>query len=387
MKKWFVLFALLLSALMMAAGVQAGDQINYTSHPDEVVIFLNNIAFARDTLQLPGGADVAVVLPDTIYQDTLILRENDQRVPVYRINYVDGQILLHWQSAVSADLREVTLEYLLSGLSWTPKYDMWIGDEEQSDDDTEMVAFDFFAEITNSTLSLDEAGIRLVAGHVDTSQQIDAATSVTMNQYIAGYDRSGAGMVAESPTLTGQASIHHIYDAANVSTEPGDVVYLRLQESTLPARRIHLWNASTDLQVKVIYKVLNETTLPFAEGIVRSYEDGLFIGSDFVELTPIGGEGSVTVGNLQGMRVSRTETRTAISGSGDWDTQHDVTLELTNFGEEAEDVVVVDRYTEHAIGFSFSVDPERQGDNLLRWAITVPAGETITITYQFVAHN
>jgi hypothetical protein len=392
MKKLTVFFVLLVSLFIVALPAQAADQIHYTSQPDEVVIFLNNIAFARDTILLPGDADVAVVLPDFIYQDTLVLWENDERVPNYRINRNSGQILLQWHSDSDSDLREVTLEYLLSGISWMPKYDMWIGqteldeDDAPDDDGVEIVDFDFFAEVTNTVLTLDAVAVKLVAGRVDTSQQLDAVSTVTMNQYVAGYDRSGANMASEQ-SLTGQASIQHVYDVTNISAEPGDMVYIRLQESTLPARRLHLWNAQMDDQVAVIYKVRNETDLPLAEGIVRTYENGLFIGSDFVELTPIGGEGSVTVGNLQNTRVARTESSAVINSRTDWDTQHDITLSLVNFGTESVEVVVIERYPEHAIDFVFSHTPERQGDNLFRWEISIPAGETVTITYRFTAYN
>ncbi len=46
-----------------AAAAQADDQISYTSQPDRVAVFLNNVAYARDSVTLPGGVDVRMVLP------------------------------------------------------------------------------------------------------------------------------------------------------------------------------------------------------------------------------------------------------------------------------------------------------------------------------------
>lgn len=388
MKRFLIILVLCVTATVVVAPVSAADQISYTSQPDEVAVFLNNVAFARDTITLPGGVDVAVVLPAQIFQDTLVLRENGERVSTYRVNRMSGQIILRWQSGTGGDTREVTLEYLLSGVSWTPKYDMWLGNHpDEADDDRELVDFGFFAEITNSVLALENVDLRLVAGRVDTTQQLNAVSTVTANQSIAGYDRGGAGMMAESATVTGQVSIQHIYDVPNISADMGDIVYVKLLESTLQARRVHLWNASTDIEVTVIYKVLNESALPLAEGIVRSYQNDLFIGSDFVELTPIGGEGSVTVGSLQEVRVSRSETRSAISSRTEWDTRHDVAMELTNFGSEPVDIVIVDSYPQSAIEFTFSHEPELQGNNLFRWEMTLDAGETLQVSYQFVAYN
>ena len=388
MKRILIILVLSIAATVIVTPASAADQISYTSQPDEVAVFLNNVAFARDSISLPGGVDVAVVLPSQIFQDTLVVRENGERVSTYRINRSTGQIILRWQSSTDSASREVTLEYLLSGVSWMPKYDMWLGNyPNDTDGDKELVDFTFFAEITNSVLSLDDVDVRLVAGRVDTSHQMDSVSTVTANQYIAGYDRGGAGMMAEAATVTGQVSIQHIYDVPNISADMGDVVYIKLQESTLQARRVHLWNASTDNQITVIYKVLNESALPLAEGIVRSYQNGLFIGSDFVELTPIGGEGSVTIGSLQEVRVSRSETRTAISSGTRWDTEHDIAMEMTNFGSEPVDIVIVDYYPEYSIEFSFSHEPELQGNNLFRWEITLDAGETLPMSYRYVAYN
>ena len=380
---WVAQFAV----LAIVSPKPAADQISYTSQPDEVVVFMNDIAFARDTITLPGGVKVVVVLPGQIYQDTLVLRENGERVPDYRISYADSQTLVQWQSASGHELREVTLEYLLSGISWSPKYELWLDKEtEPADSDSagaqdvaeEMVDFDFFAEIQNRVLSLDDVTVKLVAGRVDTARQVDSVSMVTANQIMVGYEDAGA---MDSPL--GVANIQYVYEVQDISADPGDTIYTSLKETRLPARRVLFWNAPTDDQVAVIYKMRNESDLPFAEGIVRAYQNDLFLGSDFIELTPIGSEGSITVGNLQDVRVSREETRTAIGGPSEQDTQHDVELTLTNFSDETVEIDVVDQYPANGINFSFSIDPQQQGGNLFRWQIEMEPGDSVTITYRF----
>lgn len=374
MKRFSLLLFVLFSLAILVTPLHAADQISYTSSPDEVVVFLNNIAFARDTLSLPGGVDVMILLPPEIYADTLILRENGERVPTYRISQRDGRTAIQWQSASDTDLREVTLEYLLYGISWTPRYDMWL-----TSDDTTSVNLDFSAEIINGSLTFDEVAMRLVAGQVGTSGILSASETMTMNQAIAGYDRSGAATGAP----TGAATIQYIYDISTISAAPGETIYYNFQQSTLPSRRLHLWNAYYDNSVTVIYKVKNETEIPLADGIVRSYEDGLFIGSDYMELTPIGGEGSVTVGTLKNTRVSRGETQTSLNAPWDRDVRHDIELSLTNFGTETVEIEIVDYYPASALEFRFSDEPEHQPGNLLRWEVRLEPGETRTITYQY----
>jgi hypothetical protein len=364
----FLNFALLISPTL------AKDAVKYTSQPDEIAVFLNDIAFAQDAILLPSNVDVQIVLPQQIYQDTLILRENGERIRNYHINRNSGQVLLEWVSSSGAEAREITLEYLVSGISWTPKYDMWLGDDEDT-----TVEFDFFAEIVDTGLILEDRPVRLIAGRVDTSQQFTSVSSVTMNQYAAGYDE----IESSGEILTGSATIQHVYDIDNVTAFPGDTLYIGLQENTLPARRLHLWNAQSDNQVTVIYKIGNESTLPFVEGITRTYQNDLFLGSDFIELTPIGSEGSVTVGFLQDVRVNRSSSQTALDAPYERDTQHDIDLTLTNFGDKAFDIAVIDHFSLDALEFSFSIDPSHPGDNLFRWEVTVEAGETVTISYQF----
>jgi hypothetical protein len=386
--KWLNVFWIAQFAVMaIVAPKPATDQISYTSQPDEIIIFMNNIAFARDSIALPGGVQVVVVLPGQIYQDTLVLRENGKRVSNYHTSYDNAQTIVRWQSASGNGLRQVTLEYLLSGISWTPKYDMWLDHAKVAvdstspgtrDDEGETIDFDFFAEIQNSVLVLDGVDVKLVAGRVDTTRQVDSVSMVTANQSIVGYEDVGA---TDGPV--GVASIQYVYEVQDVSADPGDSVYTSLQEALLPARRVLLWNAAVDDQVTVIYKMRNESELPFAEGIVRAYQDDMFLGSDFIELTPIGGEGSITVGSLQDVRVKRDETRTAIDGSWERDTQHDVELKLTNFSNETVEIDVVDHYPAEGIDFRFSLEPQKQSGNLFRWQVEMEPGETMTITYQF----
>jgi hypothetical protein len=356
-----------------ASAAAADDQISYTSQPDRLAVFLNGVAYAHDSVTLPGGIDVRVVLPAGVYTDTLVVRENGERVGAYRLDYQMGQPALKWQSAGASELREVTLEYLLGGVSWRPTYDMWLGADED-----ETVELDFFAEISDSSLPLEEVEMQLVAGHVDLSSPIAPMAELSANQRLAGYE-DFAGVPSAQ---TGQVDIQHVYDIGRVTADPGDTVYAQLVGGTMPARRLHLWNAQTDQQVTVIYKVTNDSDQPFAEGVVRSYQDGLFIGSDFVELTPVGSEGSITVGHLQDVRVKREEGRTAIA-EGRFDYRGDVALTISNFTPTTVHMEVVDYRYPEAEELQASPMPQEEAGNILRWQISVEPGDEMVISYSY----
>lgn len=368
-----VTLGLLSSATTGAVHAQADDLISYTSQPDRLAIFLNNVAFGRDTVSLPGGVDVRIVLPVSIYPDTLVLRENGERVANYRLDSQTGQPTIKWQSASDSELRDISLEYLISGVSWRPTYDMWLGA-----DTDETVDLDYFAEITDSALRLDDVATQLVAGYVDLNNPIAPAAELSANQRLAGFDDA---YVPAAPS--GQVDIQHVYDIGNMTAEPGDTVYSQLVGQVLPARRLHIWNAPTDSQVTVIYKVTNDSDQPFAEGVVRSYQDGLFIGSDFVELTPVGSEGSITVGHLQDVRVKREETQSAIA-QGRFDYMSEVTLTIENFTPTTVHMDVVDYLPPNAEELQASIDPQLEAGNVMRWPVSVEPGDKMVITYEYL---
>jgi hypothetical protein len=358
-----------------AATAKVDDSISYTSAPDRVAVFLNNVAYARDEVALPGGVDVRIVLPPTVYTDTLVLRENGERVADYRLNYSTGQPTIKWQSATDSELRDISMEYLLGGVSWRPTYDMWVGA-----DTDETVELDYFAEITDSSLDLDEVEMQLVAGMVDLNRPIAPAAELSANQKLAGF--AEADMLAVSAPV-GQVDIQHTYDLGSLTAEPGDTIYAQLVGQELPARRLHIWNAPTDSQVTVIYKVKNESDQPFSEGVVRNYQNGLFIGSDFIELTPVGGEGSVTIGHLQDVRVKREQTQQAVD-MGRFDYQYEVTLTIENFTPTTVHMDVVDYLPPHAEELQASIDPQLEAGNVMRWPISVEPGDEMVITYHYL---
>lgn len=404
MKKrtWAVMVAVLVllcglvagGALAKASPVLRADGISYASQPDEAALYLNDIVFVRDTVTLPAG-QVRVLLPPGTYPDTLILTENDSRVHSYRITAQAAEVyysqaafrygaassvmaggaafILTWDSPdPDAEMRTVKLEYMMAGASWMPTYDMRIVDEST-------VELAFFAKVTNTSLVLDDTTVFLVAGRVDLSQQMDHVSQVTMNQYAVGY----ADTTIELPALgVGAVELQHIYPLGTLSAEPGDTVYSNLVDDTLSTRRLLVWNASAEPEVDVIYKVANSADIPLAEGIVRVFQDNLFMGSDFIETTPTGSEGSVTVGSLPDVRVRRTASEEYHGEANDY-YLHSVALEINNFSGNEIALTVLDRWEENAWQFEYSMMPERQPDNLLRWEVSIPAGESLMITYQY----
>jgi hypothetical protein len=370
-KRMLVAMMFLLMAVPITAHAQ---QLQVVSQPDRIHVFQNNMAYVQDTLSLPGGADVELVLPAAALVDTLILLENGERVANYRVRR-DNAITIGWQSTSSDGLREITAAYLMQGLSWQPKYDMVIHDETAS------ASFDFFAEIQNTAFDLDEVEMFLVAGSVGTSQILDGSIARSFNQTFVDEQYGDYG--GAQPAIS-NVTIQHIYALGTVHVLAQETLYSRIVSGELPVRRVLLWNAQSDTQITVIYKVKNETDQPFAPGIVRSYREGLILGSDGIERTPIGSEGSVTVGTLPDVRVARDQSSEQINRNNYFDTRRTVTLEMANFGDETITLEVIDFSAENAIEFEFADEPSREPGNVLRWVFTLEPGETRETTYSYV---
>jgi hypothetical protein len=367
----------ILGVLLLALAVPlvvAAQDLQAISQPDRIHIFQNNIAYVQDTLSLPGGAEVALALPTTAIIDTLVLREDGERVSSYTIQR-DNQITISWQSDSTEMIREVTAEYLIEGISWYPKYDMVINDETSS------AAFDYFAEIQNNAFPLDSVEAFLVAGSVGTSQILDDRSAVAFNQLYAEADFGSAN--------TGNASIdsvtiQHVYDIGQLSVQANETLVTQIVSEELPVRRVLLWNANADNEVTVIYKVQNDTDQPFSPGIVRSYRDGLILGSDPIERTPVGSEGSVTVGTLPDVRVKREVTQEPTNPSDYYDTLHTVTFEIENFSADTITIEVIDFYPVNSTALEFQDEPVTEPGNVLRWMFTLEPDETLETVYTFL---
>lgn len=418
-----LLLASITALSVLSVGVSpsaAQDQINYISQPDELTVFLNDVVFVRDDLRVPVNTETLIVLPAQIVENTLSLRDENGRLPLYSINRQTGQVVLtirggEAETNASAEVRVLTLEYItVGGINWQPLYDMHL-----SSDTVETVGFDFFAAIQNSAFTLDETQVNLVAGRVDIGGQIPVAGFTNMNQAfgdISATQTAPAFLPTPQPSATpspvdnatptpsagGGTSVtpvtssvvtQSVYRLPPLTAEPGETLYVEVLETTFDARQVLSWNASTSLQASVIYKIRNTSDVPLTEGVVRSYQDGIFLGSDEIEFTPPGSEGSVTVGPLREVRVLREITQVAVPAENPNDEDgteflREITLTLTSLSGQAREVEVVDVYPAQASNFEFvGGEPERQGGNVLRWMVVVPAGEELKLIYKYRVPN
>lgn len=342
------------------------------SQPDEAALYLGDLAYLRDTLTLPAGEAVQIVLPATALPQSIRITEGEERVRVYRFAAAGGGVsapTVTWDPPSGDAPRQIVLEYLATGAGWGPLYDMTVLADDR-------VQFGFDAEIRSTALALDGAEVRLVAGMPGAQPGYQPQINVTQSN--VGYADVGAAATG------GPVQVQHVYEVGALTLAPGDVLRVNLLSQPLDARRLLVWDARLGQRVDVIYKVANSTDVPFVEGSVNAYQDGLYVGQDAIEWTPSGSEGSVTIAGLSDLRVRRTESVEVIGSFGRVERyRHDVTLAISNHSAEAVALTVLDEWNTYGYDFTFSREPQRQGNNVLRWELDVPAGESVEITYTY----
>jgi hypothetical protein len=407
MRRRIVLVVLTVAATLISIGSTIGqDQINYISQPDELTVFLNDVVFVRDVLRVPLDSETQIVLPTQIVPDTISLRDDDGHIALYALSFQTGQYVLtvrdNDSSANEEDVRNLTLEYIaLGGIRWEPLYSLYL-----NSDTVESVGFDFVAAIQNDAFVLEDTQINLAAGVVNVEGQPPPPPMANNNQGFSDIQATATALPTQRPSPSptplvvatplpnvtpeefAPLTTQYIYRLEPLTAEPGETLYAELLETSFPARQVLLWNAGRDAQASVIYKVTNTADIALTAGIVRTYQDGLFTGSDEIEYTSPGGEGSITIGPLQDMRVTREATQFTVPSENPndenaVDLRVEVTLSLTNFSPFALEIEVTDVFPTQAFAFELGTEAEQLGGNVVRWMVTVPPGEAVTLTYAY----
>ncbi|MFQ6033311.1 MAG: DUF4139 domain-containing protein [Candidatus Bipolaricaulia bacterium] len=200
---------------------------------------------------------------------------------------------------LSTDLwgeQEVQLSYLTRGLSWEASYTAVLNENR--------MALSGLVSIANSSgLSFKDAKLRLVAGE---PHRVGGARPL-------GYAKMMAE-AAPSPQFTEEAAFeYHLYTLQRPATiGDGRTKQLRfISAPDVQIERHYIYEGHVQdgvlIKVEFLNSRLNGLGQPLPAGIIRFYQEGLFIGEDRISHTPVDERVSLTVGKAFDLVGERTQ--------------------------------------------------------------------------------
>jgi hypothetical protein len=398
-----IVIILALVLIYAFAGRVKGENMNipvFESVPDEVVIYQGNIALVRDELKIYSGKEVKVILPPQAVPGTVEITDAGVRIPKYKYlakgnadcssSDQTGNLknLLTWNSDKTG-ARNIQLTYMMQGVSWSPVYSMKIINDQS-------VQFQYRVEIKNNTAASGIAKVKLVSGEIGSPKTGSGMFYRQMSN--AQFKASAYDARSEMGYSSGQSipeigatkiSAHYVYDLPQVSLEKSGVTFVSLFDKKFSADKEYVWVTTTGDRVDIVYTLNNGANEPLAQGLVSVFDKGVFLGSDYIEWTPPGGKGHVTVGSAVDIQAEKTvDIEYDKTRNGRKEYKHKIKLAVKNFSKETRVVKVIDQKYPDGADVQFQVEPTKSGGNNTRmWIVTVPPQGEKSIDYSFYSDS
>jgi hypothetical protein len=296
---------------------------------------------------------------------------------------------------------EVTLEYTVTNVSWTPLYDLRGSAEGGT---FQLVSNANIRQASGEawdnarvTLSTARPSVGTAPGTLQpwrVAQRSLAPPTGGGQRKGYGTDDSGVGGADAGDALASTAMTVALPSRESIASDNADH-RVTLRASKLHGNLVHVAIPSLSPQVYLRAQLNNGSGMPLLGGNVSVFLDGNFVGvAAFSHLAAAGEDFHIYLGPDQRLQAKRTLLRGDVEGSGIFTKKVTVTnrwqIEIANYSGRARQVVIQDQYPVSAdpsietklVGLSRH--PERRDANgMLSWRIDVPQGkrEHIDFTY------
>ncbi len=330
----------------------------------------------------------------------------EMEAPVEEVKPVSSKpkTRITWEDAGSGE-REVTLLYVINGISWKSEYflDTYTPFEDGSEEESRL---EHWASITsNLDIDLEDINVRLVAGDIklqysgnNYNKNLYAMTTAqfAINEY-DGRSNTGSGSSQPSSFTMQEFEVYTI--PYKTTLKKGETRKIQIQNCDVeiteefvydathfkPSRnRYSTWNGEEKGKVEKILKIKNNgKTWP--EGMVSVYQDYMLIGQDGIEWTPNGREAKITIGIASDIVVKKKATvkETSPDERYEDDYEYKITILLTNYKDKQVTVKVFDTFVSKALDLTSNPAFEEKPGNKMTWEITLDAGEEKEIVYTY----
>jgi hypothetical protein len=307
--------------------------------------------------------------------------------------------------STDAGLKDLSLAYLTTGISWKANYVAYIKDQNRLD------LTSWVAVNNQSGIDYPNAKVQLVAGDVN---QVSVAPRRIMAKAVMALDSANAGATDSAEVALEQISGYQLYtldqrtdlkDNQNKQIslfERSDAAYRkegRLQSSLY-------FNGENKAEFNKahpqLYYVLNNTEadnlgLPLPAGVIRFYENDQkgrlqFIGEDTIRHMAKDEKADLHLGSLFNVFANGkitdiqkiSEKQTALQNSCrrfNVVRQYTVSVEITNSGETDENIVFAQNIGRNAAIIRSNPAGKSANATKYEWTQVVPAGQTLNLDY------
>ena len=375
----------------------------YESKPDELVIYEGNVSLAVDTFKVFPNKNIRVRLPQGVMARTIEIIDGGEKVINFHLFFspqtaITGHIgageqpkiqatILEWDSQTS-EARDVRIRYLIRGIRWIPSYTMNIFDDTK-------IRWTHCVGISNRVLPLTDVKIKLVSGMVGSIQEQRGryAHNTTISQRAIGVfdslESAGRSGSAAPPSMSAaRINAYYTYELAPIGSFKEGMNYIMLSDKELETKKEYVWKTTEGEKVDVVYIVRNDSEQPFGAGIVDTYQNGIYMGSDMIEWTPPGSKGHVTIGGAVDLRVEKTID---ITNDPDRNNRnefhHQIELKIENYSKKDVAMKIIDRKYPNIVDVAFNLKPREEKAQTYLWEVQLSAGESKIIEYDFYSDN
>ncbi|HEY3352096.1 MAG TPA: mucoidy inhibitor MuiA family protein [Polyangia bacterium] len=297
---------------------------------------------------------------------------------------------------------DVTLEYTVTNVSWTPLYDLRGSAEGGafhlvSNANIRQTSGETWENV-KVTLSTARPAVGTAPGMLQpwrlSQRSLTPPVGNTQRKQYGGdadgsSGASDAGAAGGSTTMTVQ-----LPGRETIASDSADHRVV-LKSSKLPGTLAHVAIPSLTQQVYLRARLNNSSGMPLLGGGIAVFLDGNFVGtSAFGHLAAAGEDFDIYLGPDQRLQVKRTLLRGDVEGSGFFSKKVTVKnqwqIEIANYSGKSRQVIVLDQYPVSAdpsiesgfAGSSRSLD-RRDANGLLTWKLDVPQGKRETFDFSY----
>lgn len=313
---------------------------------------------------------------------------------------------------------EIAMTYLQTGIRWLPSYVVRLVDDGKAElmlraslvndaEDLEDSSVHFVVGVPSFAFEgeVDPLALNRVAAAIQPRFTVSAARGqARVDAEAARGEGAAAPTPAVPPTLRDLPDLPgedlgelYMYELANVDLKVGEVGMLTVFSETAPYRQVYEWEAESE-DVWQCVELTNNTSMPWTTGPAAVYSDWRMLGQNTLKYTPPKAKKRLPVTITRNIGVSKEEEELdrqpkVIRRDGyEWDlVTLKASLAMTSYQERKAEIAVTKTVTGELVEASDEPEVTHASEllqrfnptSLLKWTVTVPPGETKTLTYTY----